>query len=505
MIEQRLIDALHSEAENIETGDADHKVLRRATRRVVFSLTAMSVLVLGFIAALSWINLDDLSLDQRIAHTPPRPPSSGEGFIEDVPIETRAEIFAFRAVAAVGLMDPYGTHTYNWTYRDDTTETTDGWRIGFAASDCAPRGNVQTCRGLSGEDPELGNALTDTYVSVTLAEGTWQVVGMEGNVRPGDSERIVGYNLPDVSGPSHWEVPVVSTGGFEGGSGYTMLPLWVGPFPTRAPVSTCVAEALDGSGQVVATERFDMEPPDREFERGGGVHGRGFEDVQGEMTDVEVSCEQKEGEGEANGPQRIEASDAPISTGGYVFSDLFFQTDRSFDPSRTERISLHGGIGFEVGFPGTKTCTWEVLDAGGSVIGSATNEFTAQGPSEGMIKDTLVINGEPARIAIDCGGDRLDDPSGHFEFSDVQPIRHDAQRELNRISVQFTFRWVGGAQPSPQSCDIAVYAEDGSLILEGERGFSSKTPGPKRSEFAMGEGQNMKEPATATISCHPID
>jgi len=57
-----------------------------------------------------------------------------------------------------------------FTYTDDTTQTDDGWRVGFAASDCEPRDETFTCRSLSGEGSD-GNALTDTFMIIALQEG----------------------------------------------------------------------------------------------------------------------------------------------------------------------------------------------------------------------------------------------------------------------------------------------------------------------------------------------
>jgi hypothetical protein len=59
--------------------------------------------------------------------------------VERMSGQEQAEVFAFRALAATGLMNPFGKRSYNFTYEDDTTRTDKGWRIGFAASDCQPR------------------------------------------------------------------------------------------------------------------------------------------------------------------------------------------------------------------------------------------------------------------------------------------------------------------------------------------------------------------------------
>lgn len=192
--------------------------------------------------------------------------------MEAVDEQTQAEIFAFRALAETGLRHPFSPRTYNFTYEDDTTAVGRGWRIGFAASDCEPKDGTFTCTGLSGEDPELGNALTDTYVTVELDDGRWTVTGADGNMPRGDRDRVVGYTLPQETGPSHWEFP--ATGAWSRGRGVVaeMIALWVGPYPTEAPGSVCETRLLDAAGNPVGEpQRFYQEPPDRPFERAGWV------------------------------------------------------------------------------------------------------------------------------------------------------------------------------------------------------------------------------------------
>ncbi|HZJ52121.1 MAG TPA: hypothetical protein VFF07_15070, partial [Actinomycetota bacterium] len=182
----------------------------------------------------------------------PQAPREGE-LVEEIPEQQRAEVFAFRALADTGLMDPFGERSFNWTYEDDTAQTPQGsWRIGFAASDCEPGSNSIGCHGLSGEDPETGNALADTFVVVELNVGTWHVVGAEGNILEEERDRVVGYQLPDRVEPSHWEAPAASFWSVADGLQVTLLPLWVGPYPTKAPGSVCTIELRDGDDEVVA-------------------------------------------------------------------------------------------------------------------------------------------------------------------------------------------------------------------------------------------------------------
>jgi hypothetical protein len=277
----------------------------------------------------------------------PRP--EGAEVVEEMTAQEKAEVFAFRALASRGLMDPFGKRSYGFTYREDTTQTPDGaWRVGFAAMDCAPRGNTQTCRGLSGEDPELGNALTDTFVIVQLEGGSWEVVDVEGNMLDEERGRVIGFTLSERDEPSHWETPAVSTRSLEGeGEGFsaTALPLWVGPYPTKAPGSACMISAKDEHGNQVAQQVFYLEPPQREFERAGWAMGRGIEDAEG-AEQADVSCRQYTGPGwEIASDPEIVGNSGDVSG---VTAEIVWRGDEGFTTAAVCRATLVDEAGDEV-------------------------------------------------------------------------------------------------------------------------------------------------------------
>ncbi len=197
-------------------------------------------------------------------------PQPGE-VVEDVPEQFQAEVFAIRAVDAAGLMTLDGRGFLFHTH-DETEETQEGWRVPFSATECDP----STCRGLSGEDPETGNAVTDTWIVVRIQDDRWVVADAEGNVGSDERDRLIGYSLPRVREPSHWEAHAVGVRGLDEGFSVQMLPVWIGPFPTTALGSVCSIQPLDESGGPVGKETvFYQEAPSREFDRAGSVHGRG--------------------------------------------------------------------------------------------------------------------------------------------------------------------------------------------------------------------------------------
>ena len=232
---------------------------------------------LALVGSSVWIGLssgggDERRIERRIVY-------------EVVGEQTRAEIFAFRALARNGLMDPVGRRTYNWTYEEDTTRTEMGWLVGFAASDCAPRGSSHTCRGLSGEDPALGNAISDTWLEVGLVDRHWEVLGIGGNITA-DDQRVVGFSLPDKREPSHWDF--ASLGLWD--RSLLMTPIWVGPYPTSALGSVC---SVASNGKTV--DVFYVDAPNRPFEVGGWVRGSRL--PRGLHSKPQVSCVQYAGGG----------------------------------------------------------------------------------------------------------------------------------------------------------------------------------------------------------------
>lgn len=267
----------------------------RRLRMTLMSAGVVAAIAVGVVAADALQGNGRVPLPAPAASSTPdvQTPRSGE-VVEDIPEAFQAQVFAIRALDAVGLMTLDG-RGFLINEQEDVVETEDGWRVPFSATECGP----STCRPLSGEtDPESGNALSDTFVTVVLEDGRWEVVGTEGNMSRADHEALLGYSLPHVREPSHWEAHGVSTRGPDEGFSVQMLPVWVGPFPTTAPGSVCSAQPLDGSGEAVGEPTlFFQEAPANAYDRAGGVHSRPVLTAPGSTEDVAVECRQYTGRG----------------------------------------------------------------------------------------------------------------------------------------------------------------------------------------------------------------
>ncbi|MDQ3620514.1 MAG: hypothetical protein M3391_10405 [Actinomycetota bacterium] len=263
----------------------------------------------------------------------PSPQTAREGeVVEEMTEKEKAEAFAFRALAATGLTRPVAERTYLWTYADDTTQTNDGWSVGFVASTCT----LSTCQAL--EDEGAATADADTFVFVTLRDEDWHVVDVQGNILEDERERVVGFSLPERDEPSHWEFPAVSVRSPDEGFSVTMFPLWVGHYPTSAPGSVCRIEPLNENGDRAGPPTvFYQEPPGREFERAGGVHGRGVPGADGAET-VDVECRQYTGLGweVASDPEIV---GSPDEVSG-ITAELVWRGDEGFTTAAVCRATL---------------------------------------------------------------------------------------------------------------------------------------------------------------------
>jgi hypothetical protein len=268
----------------------------------------------------------------------------GEPLIEEMSEQEQAEVFAFRAMAAKELMGPFKKRSYIWTEEEDTTAVVGGWRVGFAAFACEPRNGTYRCHGLSGED-ELGNALPDTFVTAAFEDGMWDVREVEGNMLPEERVRLIGYSLPQLSEPSHWEFPATGVSGVGPGLFMEMMALWVGPYPTSAPGSVCQAQPVDEEGQPVGEANvFFSEAPHRGYERGGWL--RGYEQERSTAVDLTVQCRQYTGEDweVASGPELVGKPGAVIA----VAAQLEWHGDKEFTSAAECTASLVDEAGNEI-------------------------------------------------------------------------------------------------------------------------------------------------------------
>lgn len=201
----------------------------------------------------------------------------------------------------------------------------------------------------------------------------------------------------------------------------------------------------------------------------------------------------------------VPASDGPIRTDGFIFRDLEMRIAPQVDPTATlRRLVLRGRIDFADGFPGKKMCTWDVLDAEGRVIGSATSSFLAAGPVSGLIKDRIDFDGEPTSVDIQCGGPRLDDPDGRMVISDISleaGYSSSTGAEGAGLLVRFRYAWEGEGDPVPLLCDVEVFDSEGRFLARTTKRLVAAGKGPNNTWFHLKELDMDQGPDSATIDC----
>ena len=267
---------------------------RGLRRRRLRGIVAAGVLATTLVGVAVVATLDRLSYPTPTVTGPTRPADEAtDGVLYEHVSESRmAEIFAFRAVARIGLMDPYGNPSYNVTNADDTENLGRGrWGIGFVRSNCIPGGTPTdpsfTCGSRGGSFG--GTPEASIFIEVELRDGQWEVIGVDGDMRQEDTRKLLGFSLPAEEEPSHWEFPSIGIFDLNGGAIIEGFPLWVGPVPTRSPASECTFVVRNAVGDVTFQETFSKEPPEGNTD--GGIWGLGNVPVE-DVAEAVVDCVQ---------------------------------------------------------------------------------------------------------------------------------------------------------------------------------------------------------------------
>ncbi|HVF53753.1 MAG TPA: hypothetical protein VNC78_09140 [Actinomycetota bacterium] len=348
--------------------DQEGPIVRRAFRRTV-AVGSVAVLMTmtviggaGLAATRLWAadNFQRPPVEQPVA-TPTRSPATPDRVEPtpgvrgvETPLPDQAAVFAIRAVAAAGLLDPLG-YLYTFT---SITETPEAWRVGFGGGRCGvweePEGRVETCKPLSGRD-QLGNPKEDSWLTVSLTDGGWRVDAVEGRFVDSSHETLRGFSLPQVDEDPHWEYPVVRAdadgdGGVAEPGGVTIraASLWVGPIPYDGPGSVCRLIGVDAEGNIVHRDHPRYEAAARqEWQRRGGLMAAGLPADLG-IRSARMDCEVYSGRGWQ--PRRVELAGTESASQQVIV--------------RAELVWEEEGILFA-----QTRCTAAVSDADGNLMG----------------------------------------------------------------------------------------------------------------------------------------
>lgn len=196
----------------------------------------------------------------------------------ELPMDSRAAVFAVRAVAAAGLLDPLG----DFYALKETIERADSWVVKFRPSICYQTAKVETCR-------ENGPG----SVEVTVAGDRLVVRSVRVPMDAGQRHELLSYSEPLVEEVYDWEFPYIRVDPQEEGWGVRTSPLWTGPMPPPIPDygSICRLIAFDAKGKVVYRDerRHPMEVRGERF-RAAGVLVTGTPPTTQPVASAIFSC-----------------------------------------------------------------------------------------------------------------------------------------------------------------------------------------------------------------------
>lgn len=194
----------------------------------------------------------------------------------------------------------------------------------------------------------------------------------------------------------------------------------------------------------------------------------------------------------------------------YTFSNI--TVDYAVDPVTREVRQSQAAVTFEVKwgtaqFPGTRRCSFSVLNLDGATIGERTDSLTVLEEHTRATRE-VPISGDPSSAMIRCDSDRLDDADGHFRFTGVKPTLRAPEsggRGSSYLSVDFSAEWVGDGEhiPSPQICVANVYDASDSLLLAHDFTFTSTALNVSDTTMNL-DIQLDDVPTSAEMVCQPF-
>jgi hypothetical protein len=227
----------------------------------------------------------------------------------DEPTE-RAVVHAIRALVQADLFDLLGDH---YGYRRAATMD-DGWVVAFRRGKC----DMSTCRPVPGVD---GTA----RLLIAERDGSLVVADAQGSFDDNKREQVVGFSLPIIDEPPHWEWSVSVGDRFDGDSGSAIYAsqYWVGPIPTEMPGSRCELKGFDSDGDLLFEDHPYWQNGPR-FGEAGRASGGLIMEHSAEPASATFECAPFEGVGwQPIGKARIRKTDDYV----YVTSSLVWRDE----------------------------------------------------------------------------------------------------------------------------------------------------------------------------------
>ena len=182
---------------------------------------------------------------------------------------------------------------------------------------------------------------------------------------------------------------------------------------------------------------------------------------------------------------------------GYAISDVRIEDVHGDEADVSFAIAWRGDQ-----FPGFRPCTVTVFDAEGTTIGEKTmNRVVSEEPEPNSLRIDVPVNGAPASAEVRCH-ERLDDPNGQYEISDVRVERPSL--ESSELLLYFDYRWVGSGMPGLAECHITI-SDDDQVVVEDDTTFRSESESGEMERSMFAPGDYKGEPSEATVECRPFE
>lgn len=206
-----------------------------------------------------------------------------------------------------------------------------------------------------------------------------------------------------------------------------------------------------------------------------------------------------------------EDPDAQVAQPTYEFGDI--RIDRDPVPHDLEPSV---GVSYTVAwatseFPGTRSCRISVTDEAGVLVGVKVVTLTAAEPRPmpGQTRVPLLegrSRNEAARASVTCSGDRLDDATGSYQFSDIRVSRAPQYEGDHRtFELGFDSTWHGTGMPGTETCTARFLGAGGTKLWSWEFTFSNARGTINDSSVRVEAPRDIAEtPDRAAISCRPL-
>lgn len=154
-------------------------------------------------------------------------------------------------------------------------------------------------------------------------------------------------------------------------------------------------------------------------------------------------------------------------------------------------------------FPGIRNCTITAYDSAGNVVGVETlKRVYKMTPGVGTLKKDVAVSRTPSDADVTCGN-RLDDPTGRYQISDVRFNR--PTQESHELLLSFDSSWIGVSDvPGIATCEVTIH-EGGKVVLEDQMSFSTEAKSATNTELSLTLPADFRgAPSSVDINCSPL-